>query len=598
MVEMTVCRSPVDLERKSVEWLAAASRYFDPDTAPESGVMFARKALVEAALLVGLRARQDGVELDPGTRVLRDKVAEIAARASYRELVARDDRALLLYACTCAALRLCGQDDPDFDHAIDRAVNSRYATAFERIPYRQLDLLHTLELLEVDHSLPSVAATLPFTLLCADPSVVRLSDSDTYAITHTIFYATDFGTRTPDWPESFSLSRAVEILESLLVLCRRRGNADLVGELLCCLSCLGIHDSPESGPAWEFLARSQEPSGRVDGPDGIVHPVLGADDTAYRAWATGYHTTLIVALAGMLHRNRVIVTDYPVPAPRSRRAELTTAVRGGVTWLVDAVDGEPLRTALPMLAAAVRGARTTGGLPRTRAALTETLARAEREPDHTWDSYSADIVLEIARGCAGLGLACAPLSRMLGDLGASLAEADSVPPEATCGVLALTDLGHLARGRGADLLRSSKPRRSVDLAASPVDTAQRLASTHDPRLGPIGQPHEWRPVAEHLFGALAPACQAYDLGQVAALVRGLALLGLGGHRITLDAVDFLLGQQHRSGAIGFPACDDGEARERAHRAWTQAAVVGLSALLEAPVGTVVPSPGRTSRQSG
>ncbi|MER6140655.1 hypothetical protein ABT174_11400, partial [Streptomyces sparsogenes] len=299
------------VEQRAVSWLAAHHTRFDPDTAEETGVLFARKALVEMALLVGLRARLDPTAFDEDYQRLFDLMAAVASRPSYRELVGRDERALLLYAGTHAALRLCGHHDDEFRHLIEQSVAGRHATSFERVPYRQLDLLHTLELAGVAHDLPPVEAVLPFTLFCADPSVLGLGDRDVYAITHTVFYATDFGRRVPRWPSGFDLCRAVRLLEALCLLSRRRGNADLVAELLCCLLCLGVRDSAEAERAWAFLADAQEPDGRVAGPEGIVHPGLEGGGEDYRSWATAYHTTIVAALAGLLARS-----SRAIPCPR------------------------------------------------------------------------------------------------------------------------------------------------------------------------------------------------------------------------------------------------------------------------------------------
>jgi hypothetical protein len=98
--------------------------------------------------------------------------------------------------------------------------------------------------------------------------------------------------------------------------------------------------------------------------------------------------------------------------------------------------------------------------------------------------------------------------------------------------------------------------------------------------GPAGDVARAEP-RERLARSLVDACRAYDLGAAASCVRSLARLGRGSERIVVDAVEFLARQQSLEGAIGFPATDDPAEREHAHRVWTQAVVVGLSAWLPA-----------------
>ncbi|MEU8928056.1 hypothetical protein AB0D10_45395, partial [Kitasatospora sp. NPDC048545] len=391
------------VERGAISWLAAHRIRFDPDAAEKGRVLFTRKALVEVALLVGLRARVESgsFDADGNYQALLDQVTTVAARASYRELVARDERALLLYAGTYASQRLCGHSDSDFEHLIGQAVAGRHATCFERVPFRQLDLLHTLELAGIDHSMPTDSAVLPFSLLCADPSTLKLRDSDIYAITHTVFYITDFGRRIPRWPAGFGLSHAVELLEALSLLCRQKENADLVAELLCSLLCLGIHDSAEVERAWAFLADLQEPTGRIAGPEGVLPAELESGDPEYRDWATGYHTTIVAALAGILAGDAAIVRQPGPSTPQATgNGRLEVALRRATAWLTSAAVEVPFDDAVPATGAAVRGACSVGEPQLASRALKSLVQRAENALVErvVWGRQGADAVFDCARG--------------------------------------------------------------------------------------------------------------------------------------------------------------------------------------------------------
>ncbi|GGO99869.1 DUF6895 family protein [Wenjunlia tyrosinilytica] len=570
------------VEDRAVSWLAAHHGRFDPDAADETGVLFARKALVEVALLVGLRARLDPAPFDPHYQQLFDRMAAVASRASYRELVGRDERALLLYAGTHAALRLCGHADREFQHLLEQSVAGRYAACFERIPYRQLDLLHTLELAGVEHDMPGVEDVLPFTLLCADPSVLKLGDRDIYAITHTLFYATDFGLRLPRWPIGFDLSRATELLEALCLLCRRRGNADLVAELICSLLCLGIRDSAEAERAWAFLADVQEPDGRVAGPDGIVHPGLEGSGEDHRSWATAYHTTIVAALAALLARSRAVIRrPRPEPPAALDRAELESALCRATVWLVESAAVCPLDEAIPSVAAAVRGARAVGEPELAHPAVTSLVGRVGAASEQAlWGSHGADVVFECAHGVTASGLSCPSLDRFLTDTADALAGVTVVPAAAAAGVGHLMRLGRLAPHTADSLLASADPAelraRSRPSAVVARDLAQ-YAGDEPSRID--SDDPGWYPVAERLAAALPDACRNYRLEEVAVLLGGLALLGWADHRVTRDGLEFLLRQQSPAGSFGFTARDDPQERASAQRRWTQSCVVALSHLV-------------------
>ncbi|GGN33442.1 hypothetical protein GCM10012285_04510 [Streptomyces kronopolitis] len=531
------------VESLAVAWLAARRDRIDPAQAAPDRVLFARKALLETAFLVGLRARLDPAPLDGDYAALLDTIQDVAARPSYRELIARDEAALLLYAGTYAALRLCGREDPEFRTLIQQSVSGGYAAAFERIPYRQLDLLHTLELCGIAHPLPSMAEVLPFTLLHNSPNVLKLADRDIYALTHTIFYATDFGLRRPSGRGSFDRGAAVELLEALLVLTRGQGNADLVGELLCCLLCLGVRDSEEAHTAWEFLLSVQEDDGRVNGPPGVVHPGLTDGDEDYGHWATGYHTTIVAALAALLDRSPRVLREARPADPASRQV-VTRPLRRAVEWLAATVRRHDPARWLPAAAAAAHAADALGEPDLTRPLLLDYSARLAEADAAVWQGHGMEVVGTFASGLRAHGITCGSLDAFLTSTAAAVDLLDTVPAQAAPSVRRLADLGLLS------------PRRATALTGG--------ATTAPPA------------TPEAATGDLPGAWKHYHLGKIAGIVRDLAREGKAEHRLTRDAVAFLLAQQSPCGAFGRPACDDPEERERAMLSWTQSTVTALA----------------------
>jgi len=533
------------VETRAVAWLAARRALTDPGSAQSDRVMFTRKALLETAFLVGLRARLDPDPLDGDYASLMRQVQDIASRPSYRELIARDEAALLLYAGTYAALRLCGHDDPTFRHLIQQASTGGYATVFERIPYRQLDLLHTLEMCQIGNSLPTVDQVLPLTLLCNRPNVIKLADRDVYAITHTIFYATDFGLRQPRWPAGTGVGDIVELLEALLVLTRARKDADLVGEVLCCLLCLGVKEGDSVDQAWDFLASVQEKDGRVDGPPGIVHTQITEGDSDYHSWATGYHTTIVAALAGILHRSPLTCDPGPaVPPSRSGTAQ-TDTIHRAVVWLCRASMQHPPGTGLPAAAAGAYGAAAIGDPRLARPALAHFATQLADADQGLWQEHGMEVAGEFAAGLRTLGITCPSLDSFLQATSDIISSLPEVPPEAAANVHRLSGLGLLA------------PERATAL------TARRTPQPVSP---------------EHSASLLPGLVRNYDLSRIACVVRELIAAGWAEHRIARDAVAFLTAQQNPDGAFGYPAHDDPATRGRVQLSWTQSIVTALAEL--------------------
>ncbi|TVL89878.1 hypothetical protein CD790_25180 [Streptomyces sp. SAJ15] len=516
----------------------------DPRNARPDTVLFARKALIETAFLVGLRSRLDDAPLAGDYASILEQVEDVAGQPSYRELIARDEVALLLYAGTYAALRLCGRDDPEFRRIIQQAAAGGYAAAFERVPYRQLDLLHTLHLCGIEHRLPAMDDVLPFTVLCSHPNVLKLADRDIYAVTHTIFYVTDFGQREPAWPRGYRLGEAVELLEALLVLAEARANADLVGELLCCLLCLGVTDSDAADQAWRFLESVQEDNGRVNGPKGIIHPRLQSEDDDFRHWAEGYHTTIVAALAGLLERSprRVV---RPRPDMPATDVALVEPLRRAVLWLRDRSMAQSPRAGLPGITAAAIGAAAIQEHQLVRPALEFYAASlADADPD-VWQEQGMEIAGEFAMALRAAEVGCPSLEKFLKATAAVVNSLDSVPADVMDNVRRLISLGLIRPSSGMAIPEQSPAR-------------------------------ERRAYPLHAATTLCEARETYHLGQFAATVRALVRDGWRQHRITRDAISFLIGQQDADGAFGYPACDDQAKREWAKFSWTRSVVTALA----------------------
>jgi len=169
-----------------------------------------------------------------------------------------------------------------------------------------MDLLHFLLISGLDPAAESkLDETYLSSLLAQSPNVVELNDSDVYAITHALFYLTDFGQR----PATTS-AHVPAILEALLRLAIAERNADLVAELLFCALPYGLANT---AAGWYLFAEMQQPDGRLPGPSGIVRPAP-TDPPGYFAWKQAYHTTIVGILASLMATAPPKRT-LPTPAP-------------------------------------------------------------------------------------------------------------------------------------------------------------------------------------------------------------------------------------------------------------------------------------------
>lgn len=132
----------------------------------------------------------------------------------------------------------------------------------ERIPFRDMDIDATVELINFKENVP------PKKLLRLDYERVLLSKKfplyslnfmEMYSITHTIFYLTLLGLQNAEKVISkIEVKRISNIIQKLIVITTKNGNYDMFLELLLCIKYLKINVSDEINSIIEYTLTEQE----------------------------------------------------------------------------------------------------------------------------------------------------------------------------------------------------------------------------------------------------------------------------------------------------------------------------------------------------
>jgi uncharacterized protein DUF6895 len=185
---------------RALDWFVSNLELFDPfmrDNAAEPDTSYA-KPLLELACFCMLYNRYAALHRDQRIDRVASFIHSVWRRPEYRERLFRYPEMLLVYGMTWVALERYGLGEPADREVLQRVIDQGYATAVEKLPFRCLDLRCMLDCGGFTHNLPSYASLYRQTLLAKGPSVLYLTDTDVYAITHTIFYLSDFGSRSLD----------------------------------------------------------------------------------------------------------------------------------------------------------------------------------------------------------------------------------------------------------------------------------------------------------------------------------------------------------------------------------------------------------------
>lgn len=182
---------------------------------------------------------------------------------------------------------------PEQAYDVETLVRLIYRHSKERLPFRQLDVLHGLYRLTGDHFFyEELLARAQFTSLGKPEYPFDISPQDDYAITHTIFYVTDFG-RQP-WPSCLPPTPVIEdILDSLSYVAETDENLDLLAEYAMCrqyLQCKGGRLDEEL----KILRSNQNGEGIWFGPADLSAKLASENfEKSQYCFYQNYHTSLL-----------------------------------------------------------------------------------------------------------------------------------------------------------------------------------------------------------------------------------------------------------------------------------------------------------------
>lgn len=250
------------------------------------------KVAAEALLLAYLASRVSG-----DNRRLQEAVTTLRVRAEEHIVTNRNAALLRRFPQTAATLGVgfvllsqFGRLLPNIEKLLRQAVTRGFTTLSERSTFRLMDTRWTYGLLDSGLVRP-VDELLPLSTLGASPHPIYTMNEDNYALTHAIYYVTDFGRKLPlTFPQA-----QTPFLDSFLAWIAIRGDLDLLGEFLIATLTLHQPRTPAFRFAWHLLFKAWDDNGGLTGPEfSSAHftELQGTEADAY-AFSENYHTTFV-----------------------------------------------------------------------------------------------------------------------------------------------------------------------------------------------------------------------------------------------------------------------------------------------------------------
>lgn len=307
-----VASDPGALARDAIGWLDANLGWFDPQCwerhLPRRP--FPGGALLE--LLVLCRALAEPGGGGPPAPFVARAVAlaeRIVARPDFDERLRAEPGLFTFHAWLSFLVERLGGSAGAAPATIDALLYAGRVGIVSPAgaPVRALELRHALELGGREGAFLGRADVLLARWWDSHTrNALVVADADAYALTHAVFYATDFG-RRPLPLDGSACAQLGTLAGTLLAAALARGDADLGGELAHVVRIAGAPADAALDGTWARLARAQQADRAIPGPlfaPATAARLTGEREDAYR-FGTAYHTTIVTALAALdLDRTR------------------------------------------------------------------------------------------------------------------------------------------------------------------------------------------------------------------------------------------------------------------------------------------------------
>jgi hypothetical protein len=263
----------------------------NPDVKPfaELAILYERLWSVRNGALAGL--------LRPHLRRWRRFLVDHCEDRAFAELPRRLPSYGYAIMLPYLALRATGYRSSFHEESLRLSLGREFLFSVEVVPHRVLDREYFLWKSGVHSTEPAWSKLYANTVLAAAPDPLHVDKETAYAITHTLFYLSDWGRRIPAF-EPTEAARVINLIDCLIVHYWRLKHWDLLGELLVNRRSMRTRNSRlEAGAAAAFISAWRR-EGYILGEGDEIGELKNAppSETESIIFRECYHTTLVGVL--------------------------------------------------------------------------------------------------------------------------------------------------------------------------------------------------------------------------------------------------------------------------------------------------------------
>jgi ribosomal protein L16 Arg81 hydroxylase len=295
------------LSTGTLGWIRQNMKLLDPSSPNGLPALLKIKSSVELAELCLLWARFQPD--DNGLQEVTAFVREIWQDPNFAELLAADTSSDGLFALAYCALAPVGTAsgfhrtllaELEANGDLLAGVANSDLEARWKVPYSRLETRFFAELAGLDHRIESYAELYAASIIAelAGKKFTSITRPESYTITHTIWYLTDFGFRDPVLAEA-DREQALGVVDKLTRSCIRGNEWDLLTEFLLAQFCLDRDSARSTSVAAgiTLLRQVQLANGAIPGRSAGQRPAESATPAEF--FQSCFHPTVQASMASL-----------------------------------------------------------------------------------------------------------------------------------------------------------------------------------------------------------------------------------------------------------------------------------------------------------
>jgi hypothetical protein len=277
-------------------WLDENKAFFNPFLISDKDTTFLyRKSYCEYSLYLHVCQNHS---LKANSKLAEKQFFEILHSNKFISLAMRNKDLFMAFGLPIAVANNQNLANDKLQKYFETGLNSSHTRSLELVPFRMMDYLFAAQIYGTNEHVYPPQSLYRLSNYCRHPDPIHADESQTYALTHNVFYLTGMRAKHDFFGVGLDMDNGADkVIEALLLKYLSKQDLDVSIELLASLALLGKCKKWHLELVLADVLKVLEDGCIIPGPLGRMgDDVKTAHGERFFSWAKNYHTMLVAAM--------------------------------------------------------------------------------------------------------------------------------------------------------------------------------------------------------------------------------------------------------------------------------------------------------------